>query len=542
MEECKEEIHDMQPLTKDYRYLLRKDPSDDTEETVLPVLRELSAVHPLLTEEEWTALLSRIQTLAQQFLDHRTASGQFYITLAQYPFFYEWLTDNAGIIYTECLHPMDEQYAFYQQLEKDKTMKERMDRLMEQYIGGMEYTSLQAWLKVLEEQHDRIGAEDYAQGKYGCCIIRAAQKNVNDHLRRLTDFCPFEAFRRLPHEQQTEMVHRMQAYSAVSERIREIILRCAGGISMNVLNRIYDLRFSQLQLKMYHPYYLEASIYYDAVKGQYNFSVIRNEKAFFSRHYRNISPRTLKYAAYAITLYVDTDGGDYGHYIRNTFETNKVLSKEDRHLLRAYLLWLLQDFRNRTAAEEQPSDDGMRKICRVFECISQYVNPIYMTRDDLYDILYRYVPELLSGLTVSEDTSDFMIGYIHYGTMKTDTLSSMPEPMPAQSQETLSGTAPERFDTTESGKPAAISAPVPEEITLTQEDKAFLQWKHLSSSENIRRFRVCIQNHSFDEATQRLWDEWLSLYGRMPACLREFIADAEINGYIHEKAEQSMQE
>ena len=30
MEECKEEIHDMQPLTKDYRYLLRKDPSDDT--------------------------------------------------------------------------------------------------------------------------------------------------------------------------------------------------------------------------------------------------------------------------------------------------------------------------------------------------------------------------------------------------------------------------------------------------------------------------------------------------------------------------------
>ena len=77
---------------------------------------------------------------------------------------------------------------------------------------------------------------------------------------------------------------------------------------------------------------------------------------------------------------------------------------------------------------------------------------------------------------------------------------------------------------------------------LTQEDKAFLQWKHLSSSENIRRFRVCIQNHSFDEATQRLWDEWLSLYGRMPACLREFIADAEINGYIHEKAEQSMQE
>ena len=135
MEECKEEIHDMQPLTKDYRYLLRKDPSDDTEETVLPVLRELSAVHPLLTEEEWTALLSRIQTLAQQFLDHRTASGQFYITLAQYPFFYEWLTDNAGIIYTECLHPMDEQYAFYQQLEKDKTMKERMDRLMEQYIG-----------------------------------------------------------------------------------------------------------------------------------------------------------------------------------------------------------------------------------------------------------------------------------------------------------------------------------------------------------------------------------------------------------------------
>lgn len=538
MEECKEEIHDMQPLTKDYRYLLRKDPSDDTEETVLPVLRELSAVHPLLTEEEWTALLSRIQTLAQQFLDHRTASGQFYITLAQYPFFYEWLTDNAGIIYTECLHPMDEQYAFYQQLEKDKTMKERMDRLMEQYIGGMEYTSLQAWLKVLEEQHDRIGAEDYAQGKYGCCIIRAAQKNVNDHLRRLTDFCPFEAFRRLPHEQQTEMVHRMQAYSAVSERIREIILRCAGGISMNVLNRIYDLRFSQLQLKMYHPYYLEASIYYDAVKGQYNFSVIRNEKAFFSRHYRNISPRTLKYAAYAITLYVDTDGGDYGHYIRNTFETNKVLSKEDKHLLRAYLLWLLQDFRNRTAADEQSSDDGMRKICRVFECISQYVNPIYMTRDDLYDILYRYVPELLSGLTVSEDTSDFMIGYIRYGTMKTDTLSSMP----AQSQETLSGTAPERFDTAESGKPAAISAPVPEGITLTQEDKAFLQWKHLSSSENIRRFRVCIQNHSFDEATQRLWDEWLSLYGRMPACLREFIADAEINGYIHEKAEQSMQE
>ena len=124
-----------------------------------------------------------------------------------------------------------------------------------------------------------------------------------------------------------------------------------------------------------------------------------------------------------------------------------------------------------------------------------------MTRDDLYDILYRYVPELLSGLTVSEDTSDFMIGYIRYGTMKTDTLSSMP----AQSQETLSGTAPERFDTTESGKPAAISAPVPEGITLTQEDKAFLQWKHLSSSENIRRFRVCIQNHSFDEATQRLW-------------------------------------
>ena len=83
MEECKEEIHDMQPLTKDYRYLLRKDPSDDTEETVLPVLRELSAVHPLLTEEEWTALLSRIQTLAQQFLDHRTASGQVYITVAQ---------------------------------------------------------------------------------------------------------------------------------------------------------------------------------------------------------------------------------------------------------------------------------------------------------------------------------------------------------------------------------------------------------------------------------------------------------------------------
>ncbi|HCA56031.1 MAG TPA: hypothetical protein DEO95_11275, partial [Ruminococcaceae bacterium] len=101
---------------------------------------------------------------------------------------------------------------------------------------------------------------------------------------------------------------------------------------------------------------------------------------------------------------------------------------------------------------------------------------------------------------------------------------------------------PERFDTAESGKPAAISAPVPEGITLTQEDKAFLQWKHLSSSENIRRFRVCIQNHSFDEATQRLWDEWLSLYGRMPAYLREFIADAEINGYIHEKAEQSMQE
>ena len=112
-------------------------------------------------------------------------------------------------------------------------------------------------------------------------------------------------------------------------------------------------------------------------------------------------------------------------------------------------------------------------------------------------------------------------------------------PSPVQNQKVVYGSASEIFG--QSAQAHAVSIPsAGDRIRTSSVQEPSLhhivfQWICLSTEENIGRFEECIRNNCFDEATQKLWDEWLDLYAQLPDCLCNFISHPEINGYINQE-------
>ena len=597
------------------------------EKTLCHVLKEVfpDRYKDVLTEQESEMLLSRIQTMAQDFLDHRTASGSFYCTLAQYPAFYDWLNVNAEMIYTGHLTSLVHQYVFYYELENDAAMKERMDDIIRKHIKNMVCGDLKTLLEELHQQDKVIAVNAYAKGAFGYVIVTAAQENINTHLSDLVKVYSFESFCRLSHEEQRMILDAMKSYCAAYECVN--ILTNSFDSSMNkVKKRFNDAQFPRLQSTV-NAYDLEASIYYDAASGGYDFSVIKKRKDFFRDHYKELSERTLKYAAYAAYLYVYTTGGDYFNYLKNSLDANKHLSAEDKNFLVSYLIWLLQSFQQRvysTADEqraalmEKESDECMRKIGIVFERVDQYIDNVCLTRGELYRILWQYGSvgsrswyqtsnnnesffkeydlycQLQRELKNNNSTDWIYHNYKYacYAYQNTDMtdeekqqlyallkqcydkmgkkdkqkhselFGGMEEssdaptneeasaaefdaqynmPSPVQNQKVVYGSASDIFG--QSAQAHAVSIPsAGDRIRTSSVQEPSLhhivfQWICLSTEENIGRFEECIRNNCFDEATQKLWDEWLDLYAQLPDCLCNFISHPEINWYINQELE-----